>query len=94
MPFEGDHANDIGLETIEGLVCRFDVKDGKMKVPEEIFEGGVQFFLANVTSDRALAERVTRKNMKSLAYWKNHPFAGLEGAEATDEEFAEVMRKL
>jgi hypothetical protein len=95
MPFEGNHANDIGLETSDGPVCIFDSKDGQIKSAEEIFEGGVQFFVASATSgDRDLAERLTRTNMKSLAYWKAHPFAGLDGVEATDEEFGTAMAKL
>lgn len=95
MPLEGAHAGDIGLETVEGLVCKHDSKDGEIKSGEEILEGGVQFFLSSVSEgDRDLAERLTRKNMKALPYWKHHPFEGLEGAEATDEEFAEAMGKL
>lgn len=95
MPFEGNHANDIGLETADGPVCIYDVKDGAMKSSEDIFEGGVQFFMGPATNgDRALAERITRKNMKALPYWQAHPFAGLEGAEATDQEFGEAMAKL
>ena len=95
MPFEGSHANDIGLETPEGPVCTFDSADGKVKSGEEIFEGGVAFFATYIDGgDRLVAERVTRKNMKSLPYWKAHPFAGLAGAEASDEEFGAVMAKL
>jgi hypothetical protein len=94
MPFEGDHVNDVGLETAEGPVCKFDVKDGVMKSSEEIFEGGVQFFSKYTDGDRDLAERVTRKNMKSLPYWNAHPFALLDGTEATDQEFGGVMAKV
>ncbi len=95
MPFEGDHANDIGLETADGPVCIHDVQDGAMKTPEDIFEGGVQFFLSvDPSGDRALAERLVRKNMNGLAYWQSHPFAGLQGPVATDEEFGVVMAKL
>lgn len=95
MPFEGSHANDIGFETAEGPVCVFDSQDGKVKSGEEIFKGGIEFFLGEATNgDRDLAERVTRKNMKQLPYWQKHPFAELEGPEATDEEFGMVMMKL
>lgn len=95
MPFEGSHANDIALETADGPVCIHDAKDGQIKPAEEIFEGGVQFFMSEVAAgDRDLAERLTRKNMNSLPYWKNHPFAGLEGLQATEEEFGEAMAKL
>ncbi len=95
MPFEGDHVSDIGLELPDGPVCKFDVQDGKLKSSKEIFDGGVLFFAAEVTQgDNILAEKLTRKNMKSLIYWQHHPFAELEGVEATDEEFAEAMMKL
>lgn len=94
MPLEGAHEKDLGMETSEGFVCVYDVKDGKIKDAADIFEGGVQFFLSVSNGDRALAERITRKNMKSLEHWKKHPFASLEGAEATDQEFADAMMKL
>jgi hypothetical protein len=94
-PFVGAHANDIGLETAEGPVCKFDVKDGQIKPAEEIFEGGVQFFMTEVADgDRGLAERLTRKNMKSLAHWQKSPFANLEGPVATDQEFGAAMARL
>ena len=95
MPFVGAHEKDIGLETAEGPVCVYDVKDGQIKSPEDIFAGGVQFFMAEVADgDRDLAERITRKNMKSLAHWKAHHFVYLDGPEATDQEFGEAMAKL
>lgn len=95
MPFEGDHEKDIGLETVDGPVCVYDVSNGAIKPSEDIFEGGVQFFMGEGTGgDRALAERVTRKNMKSLPYWQAHPFDLLSGDEATDEEFGMVMARL
>ncbi len=95
MPFEGNHEKDIGLETADGLVCVFDSKDGQIQSAEDIFVGGVEFFLTSVADgDRGFAERITRKNMKSLPYWQQHPFAGLNGPEATDEEFGAAMAKL
>lgn len=95
MPFEGGHAGDIGLETAEGPVCTFDVVDGAIKSPEDIFEGGVQFFMSAVADgDRALAERLTRKNMNALPHWQANPFALLEGEQASEEEFGAAMTKL
>lgn len=95
MPFEDSHANDIGLETVDGPVCVYDVKDGAIKPSAEIFEGGVEFFMGqDAVGDRALAERITRKNMKSLPYWQTHPFDLLNGEEATDEEFGTMMAKV
>ena len=43
---------------------------------------------------RGLVARLTRKNIKALPYWQAHPFAGLEGAIATNTEFETAMAKL
>ncbi len=95
MPLEGEHAGDVGMETPEGLVCKFDSENGKVKSAEEIFDGGVNFFAESVTDgDRDLAARLTRTNMKSLAYWQAHPSPVLDGPAATDAEFQEAMKKL
>ena len=68
--------------------------DGNVKSCEEIFEGGVQFFLSQIKGDRKMAEKITRKNMNRLAYWQGKDCAILKGEIATDEEFAEAMKKL
>ncbi len=95
MPLEGVHANDIGFESPDGPVCKFDSENGNIKSGKEIFEGGVAFFIDTVESgDKALAERLTRKNMKSLPYWQRHRFAELEGEGATDAEFGAAMATL
>ncbi len=95
MPLEGAHANDIGLELPEGPVCKFDSENGQVKSAEDIFEGGIVFFAGAATDgDRDLAARLTRKNMKALAYWHAHPSPILEGPEATDAEFGVAMSKL
>ena len=80
---------------LAGRTCKFDSENGKVKSGEKIFEGGVAFFAEAVTSgNRELAERLTRKNMKSLPYWQAHPFAKLTGPEATDDEFNAALAKL
>ncbi len=95
MPLEGNHAGDVGMETPDGPVCKYDVKDHEIKDGADIFAGGVAYFVTAVADgDRALAERLTRKNMGTLPYWQKHPFAELEGEQATDEEFMEAMSKL
>lgn len=95
MPFVGNHENDIGLELPEGPVCKFDSENGAVKSGEHIFEGGVTFFASEVADgDRALAERLTRKNMNALPYWQTHPFEQLNGEQATDAEFGAAMAKL
>ena len=93
MPLEGEHEKDFGMETADGPVCINDAENGKIKNGQEIFEGGVQFFLT-LGGDRALAERLTRKNMQALPYWQKHPFAELSGIAATEEEFGAAMAKL
>ena len=95
MPFEGNHANDIGLKLPEGPVCKFDSADDKVRSGEEIFEGGVCFFANEVTNgDRELAARLTRKNMQALPYWQTQPFKQLAGDVATEAEFQTAMAKL
>lgn len=95
MPFVGAHESDIGIELPEGPVCTFDSENGSVKSAQDIFNGGIGFFSHAVTGgDRALATRLTRKNMKSLPYWQTHHFVELDGDTATDEEFAAAMAKL
>jgi hypothetical protein len=68
--------------------------DGSVKTCEEIFEGGVQFFMGKIGGDRQTAEKVTRKNMNQQSYWQGKDCEILKGEMATDEEFAEVLKKL
>lgn len=68
--------------------------DGSVKTCEEIFEGGVQFFMSKLGDDRKMAEKATRKNMNMQSYWQGKDCAILKGEMATDEEFAEVLKKL
>lgn len=68
--------------------------DGNVKSCDEIFEGGVQFFMTQVDGDREMAERVTRKNMSALPYWQDKECECLKGEVASDEEFAEILAKL
>jgi hypothetical protein len=68
--------------------------DGSVKTCEEIFEGGVQFFMSQIGGDRQMAEKVTRKNMNQQPYWQGKDCEVLKGETATDEEFAEAMKKL
>jgi hypothetical protein len=68
--------------------------DGRVKSCDEIFEGGVEFFVSQIGGDRSMAEKITRKNMKKQPYWQDKNCEILEGEEATDEEFAEALKKL
>ena len=68
--------------------------DGSVKSADEIFEGGVQFFMNQFGGDRQKAERITRKNMNNLPYWQGKDCAVLKGEMASDEEFAEMMKKI
>lgn len=68
--------------------------DGKVKSCDEIFNGGVEFFVSQIGGDRAIAERVTRKNMCQLPYWQDKECECLKGEIASDEEFAAIMTKL
>jgi hypothetical protein len=68
--------------------------DGSVKTCEEIFEGGISFFMNTLGSNRLTAEKVVRKNMNRLPYWQGKVCEVLKGDMATDEEFAEVLKKL
>ncbi len=95
MPFTGEHKDDIGLETSEGLVCINDCEDGDIKEPEDIFADGVAFFADKAADgDFDLAERLTRKNMLKLPYWQHNPCEELDGPLATEDEFEEAMARL
>lgn len=67
---------------------------GQVKPVEEIFEGGVQFFMSVAGPDRNLAEKITRRNMNSLSYWQGKNLPVLQGEQASDEEFAAALEKL
>ncbi len=69
-------------------------EDGSVKACEEVFEGGVQFFMQATGADRASAERITRRNMRQQPHWADAKSGVLEGEAATDGEFAEALRKL
>ncbi len=77
------------------VFCLYCVNaDGSVKTCEEIFEGGVQFFIGQLGCDRQLAEKITRKNMNMQSYWQDKQCAVLSGEMVTDEEFADVLKKL
>jgi hypothetical protein len=87
---------EIGCEVSDGWVCvHCSTPDGKVKSCEEVFEGGVQFFMGVTDKvDRSLAEKLTRKNMNRLPYWQKNKEGFLNGEEATDEEFSYIFSKL
>lgn len=68
--------------------------DGSVKSCEEIFEGGVQFFMGKLDGNREMAEKATRKNMNMQSYWKDKDCAVLKGETMSDEEFSELVKKL
>jgi hypothetical protein len=86
----------VGAQTDDGPACVYCTsEDGKLLSCEEVFEGGVEFFLEAIPDiDEELAERLVRRNMKSLAYWQTHPDECLEGPSSSDDEFAEAMSML
>ncbi|MBN1585205.1 hypothetical protein JW899_02440 [Candidatus Uhrbacteria bacterium] len=89
--------DDIGAEFDFGPACVHCVgPDGKIRDCGDVFLGGVDFFVNNLEGvSRELAERVTRRNMRSLPYWRGREGCGcLDGDEATEEEFDSVLSKL
>jgi len=93
MPLEKREDFALGDENSEFCAYCTDAA-GRLKSGEEIFAGGVEFFMNSLAADRALAERVTRKNMSRLPYWQAHACESLNGDLATDEEFQAAMGKL
>lgn len=86
---------DFANKDMSSLFCHFCVNsDGNVKSCEEIFAGGVRFFMEVVHLDLAMAEKITRKNMNNLPYWKGTPNKILKGPMATDQEFAAVLKSL
>jgi len=91
-----DKKEDVGLTDGENSFCTYCCdKSGKLRSAEQIFHGGVSFFMHQIEGmSLDLAERVTRRNMKTLTYWKTQKPLILEGHEATDEEYQNVMKLL
>lgn len=83
---KGDENSDFCLYCVNA--------DGSVKTCEEIFEGGVGYFMSQMEGDREMAEKITRKNMNGQPYWKGKDCEVLKGEMATDEEFAEALKKL
>ena len=69
-------------------------KDWEVKPCQEIFDWWVAFFVQATWSSRDLAEKLTRKNMLSLPYWSDKKCDCLSWDIATDDEFAECLKKL
>ncbi|MDD4409375.1 MAG: zinc ribbon domain-containing protein [Candidatus Pacebacteria bacterium] len=81
-----------GDESSEFCLYCVDEK-GEVKGAEDIFEGGVKFFMEQVGTDRGTAEKMVRKNMSMLPYWKDKDCEVLKGEMATDEEFEAILKK-
>ena len=94
MPLDTEDV--IGVETDNESFCIHCVNaDKEVKPCEEIFEGGVQFFMSLDSSvTRNFAEKLVRKNMRQLSYWQNREDLCLSGETATDEEFNSIVAKL
>ena len=89
------HPEDCAGGDINAVSCvHCTTEDGDIKTCAEIFEGGVQFFMGATGSPRDLAERLTRRNMNALDYWKQHPDDCLNGEESSDEEFQAALSQL
>lgn len=93
MPLEKKENFALGDENSQ--FCVYCVNsDGSVKSGEEIFKGGVEFFLGALGGERSFAEKITRKNMNNLPYWQEHACEALKGEMATDEEFRAAMGRL
>jgi len=86
---------DFALGDENSNICLYCSDEaGNTKSCNEIFEGGVQFFMSQLGGDREMAEKVTRKNMSQLPYWQDKNCEVLKGEMASDEEFAEALAKM
>lgn len=86
---------DFALEDESSEFCRFCVDEkGNVRSCEEVFEGGVDYFMSQLGEDRELAERLTRLNMSRQLYWQGKDEEVLKGELATAQEFASAMDKL
>lgn len=94
MPIDRDEV--FGAEINNNSFCLHCVDENKnVKTCEEIFEGGVQFFMSiDPAIARTFAEKIVRKNMKMLPYWQGKEYPCLAGETATDEEFQQILAKL
>ena len=94
MPVESNEL--IGLKTDQGLFCIHCIDENKkVRSCEEIYEGGVQFFMSVVPNmDRNFAEKITRKNMTEQMYWQGGNYQCLNGEKATNGEFQKVLQTL
>ena len=93
MPLE--KKEDFALGDENSRFCLYCVnQDGSVKSCQEIFAGGVDFFLQSLGGDKNMAEKITRKNMSQLPYWQERDCEVLRGKMATDEEFSAVMQKM
>lgn len=61
---------EIGAETEKGLLCIHCVdENGNIKSCQEIFDGGVAFFMSVIpNAEKSFTEKITRKNMKMQPY--------------------------
>ncbi len=94
MPLENDSL--IGAKYDQDYFCIHCIHpDKSVKSTEEVFQGGVHFFQSMMPDlSKDFAEKIVRKNMNKLPYWKRHPAPCLKGTEATDQEFQEVLKRL
>lgn len=86
---------DFAKGDVNSNFCRYCIdKEGNVKSCEQIFEGGVKFFMQHLGSDRVLAEKVVRKNMSQLPYWKDKNCELLKGEMVSDEEYEKLKKQV
>lgn len=94
MPLE--NPSDVGTTIGKDSFCIHCTDQNKnLKSCQEIFDGGVQFFLSVLPDmPKDFAEKIVRKNMNFLPYWKTNFDACLNGPEASEQEFKDVLKRL
>lgn len=91
MPLKDD--SFINLRKDGNVFCLYCVNENnEVRLCEDIFEGGVQYFMNEEHFARDFAEKVVRKNMNMLPYWKNNSAACLQDEMLSDEEFQNLFK--
>jgi hypothetical protein len=88
---------DFALKDEASEVCCFcSNEDGSVKSCNEIFEGGVNYFMSVLKGyDKSFVEKIVRYNMNTnCPHRKGKDDAILKWEMASPEEFEEVMKRL
>lgn len=91
MPVEDN--NLIGLSANGNDFCIYCVDDNKeVKSCEDVFNGGVQYFVNDLRLSAEEAEKLTRKTMSMLPYWQDNTAECLKGEMLSDDDYQKFFK--